>query len=320
MRQPTVLLAHGLDESAEARLDRAVHVIRPAHADEAGLAAAVGDCDGLIGRTSTPITRRVLEAGRRLRVVGIAGVGLDNVDLTAADELGIEVLHTPAAASDAVAELTVSLMLQLVRPTASLSERYRAGEFASLRETPAGRELRELTVGILGMGRIGSRVGRIVSAGFGARTIYHDVAPVGPFPFAAQSVDRATLWRECDILTLHVPLTDRTRGSLDEAAFAALARRPWLVNTARGAVVVTDALVAALRAGQIAGAALDVTDPEPLPAGHPLFSMRQCVVLPHVAARTPGGMRRMFAVVDDVIARLTGQAGPTRPSAAGPVP
>ncbi|MBU0616172.1 MAG: hypothetical protein KKI02_00495, partial [Planctomycetes bacterium] len=111
-----VLLAEGLDADAERRLEAGAEVVRPSTADEETLCKAIADCDALVARTHTPVTRRLLSAGKRLRVVGVAGVGLEGVDVTAAEELGIAVLHTPAAASDAVAEFTVALMLQLQRP------------------------------------------------------------------------------------------------------------------------------------------------------------------------------------------------------------
>jgi len=305
MNRFKVLLAGSLDADAERRLAAAAEVVRVAGADEAGLARAVEDCEALIARTHTRVTRRVLESGRRLRVVGVAGVGLDNVDFAAAQELGIVVLHTPAAASDAVAEFAVALMLQLLRPVPGLMAAYRRGEFAEARRAAHGPELRDLTVGIVGMGRIGSRVGRICSAGFGARVLYNDIIDVGPFAFHALPVDKPTLWASSDIVSLHVPLTEQTRGLVDVEVLSRFRPGARLINTARGAVVDTEALLAALQSGRLAGAALDVTDPEPLPAQHPLFACPNCILTPHVAARSFGGLRRMCDVVDDVLAFLS---------------
>lgn len=302
--KPRILLTDGLDAPAEAALAAAADVVRVAARDEATLRAAVIDCDAIVAKTSTAITRAVLEAGRRLRVVGVAGVGLDRLDEAAASELGIRVIHTPAAASDAVAELAVALMLQLLRPIGLMAAQYRGGDFAAARREPHGVELRTLTVGILGMGRIGSRVGRICAAGIGARVIYADVRDVGPFEFAATRVELRELLRESDVLTLHVPLTSATRGMISGDALREMPPTSRLINTSRGAVVETAALVDALKSGRLAGAALDVTDPEPLPTGHPLLHMEQCIVTPHIAARTHGGFRRMNAVVDEVLAAL----------------
>jgi D-3-phosphoglycerate dehydrogenase len=303
-RRWRILLTEPLDQEADARLHAAADIITPAARDEAALAAAIRDCDAVVARTHTPLTRQVLESGRRLRVVGVAGVGLDRVDLGAASELGLVVVHTPAAASDAVAELAMGLMIQLLRPIPRLAADYRAGRFREARAEPHGGELRERTIGILGMGRIGSRVARIGSAGFGARVLYHDIAPVGPFDFAADSTDQRSLWAESDILSLHVPLTDRTRQFINATVLNTLRPGALLINTSRGAVVDTDALVTALREQRLAGAALDVTDPEPLLPGHPLLTFDNCIVTPHIAARTYGGYRRMCDVVNDVLSQL----------------
>lgn len=303
-----VLLAAPLDAAAEARLAAATEVVHPAGRGEDALCAAIVDCAGLVVRTNIPVTRRLLEAGRRLRVVGVAGVGVDQVDTQAAAERGVRVLHTPGAASDAVAELTVGLMIQLLRPIPRLAAAYGAGRYAEARADPHGRELRELTVGIVGMGRIGSRVGRICAAGIGARVLYNDIVGVGPFDFACEVVEKERLWRESDVVTLHVPLTDETRGMVCREVIGRCRRGFALVNCARGSVVDTSALVEGLTSGQVGAAALDVTDPEPLPAGHPLFSFSNCIVLPHIAARTHGGLQRMYAVVDDVVAFLSAGA------------
>src|SRR5262245_7686559 len=128
-KQWRVLLTDPLDAEAEVRLQAAAEVVTPAARDETALAAAIRDCDAVVARTHTPLTRQVLDSARRLRVIGVAGVGLDRVDLGAASELGIAVVHTPAAASDAVAELAIGLMIQLLRPIPRLAADYRAGRF-----------------------------------------------------------------------------------------------------------------------------------------------------------------------------------------------
>ncbi|MBU0637414.1 MAG: hypothetical protein KKB50_01010 [Planctomycetes bacterium] len=304
MSKPRILLAGALDADAEARLEGVATVVRVFTQEEQVLRAAIVDCDALVARTHTPVSRRLLEAGRRLRVVGVAGVGVDRVDVAAAEELGVTVVNTPAAASDAVAEFTVGLMLQLLRPIPQLAREYRAGQFASLREHGHGVELGGLTVGIVGMGRIGSRLGRICAAGFGARVLYNDIVEVGPFAFPAEPVDKATIWEQADIITLHVPLTELTRGMVGGEVLDRLRPTTYLVNSARGAIVDTDALTVALVQGRIAGAGLDVTSPEPLPPTHPLFACERCLLTPHVASRTHTGLRRMFAVVDQVLAHL----------------
>jgi D-3-phosphoglycerate dehydrogenase len=244
-----------------------------------------------------------------LRVIGIAGVGIENVDLETAQERGIAVRHTPEASSDAVAELAVLLMLQHLRPVGALAAAYRAGRFDEARAAPHGGELRTRTVGVVGLGRIGRRVARICHAGFGAAVLYNDIVDVGPLDFTASAVSKDELWAASDIVTLHVPLTPLTRALVDARVLRRMRRDALLINTARGAVVETDALLRALDEHTIAAAGLDVTDPEPLPPGHPLLHHERCTVTPHIAARTPGGWRRMMAVVDDVLACLRDSAG-----------
>ncbi len=305
-----VLLAEPLDPESEARLAAGALVVRAPTCDEATLRGLVVDCDALVARTSTRVTRAVLEAGARLRVVGVAGVGVDRVDVEAARERGITVLSTPAAATDAVADLTLALILLQLRPVGRLAAAYRGGAFHAAREHPHGRELASCVVGIVGMGRIGSAVGRRCAA-CGARVIYNDILPVGPFDFAAASVDKGEIWERSDIVSLHVPLTEATRRLVDAAVLSRFKPGAILVNTSRGAVVDTDALTVAMQAGRLGGAALDVVDPEPLPVDHPLFAIGSCLLTPHVAARTHEGLRRMFGIVDAVLARLRETASGT---------
>lgn len=304
--RPRIALAGGLDAAAEALLEEQSDLVRVAEAEESHLVAAISDCDALIVRTFVPVTRRVLEAGGRLRVVGVAGVGTDRIDLAAARERGVAVLSMADAASDAVAEFTLSLILQLLRPIPRLSLAYRQGRFEKARKSPHGVELRDLVVGVIGLGRIGSRVGRMCALGFGATVLYHDIVDKQPLDFAAQPVVLDALLARADIVTLHVPLDDATRGMLDAGRLARLKPGARLVNTARGAVVDTAALLAALRGGRLAGAALDVTEPEPLPTDHPLFALENCILTPHVAARTVAGLRRMNEIAARVLGFLKG--------------
>ncbi len=297
----TILLTQPLDDESESKLRAAAQVVTPASLDESELCRRAAECDAMIVRTGATITRRIL-AAPRLRVIGVAAAGLDHVDLEAAAELGVRVLHKPEAASDAVAEFTLTLMLQLLRPTARLAAEYASGHFAELRRRPHGPELRDLTVGIVGMGRIGSRVAKICRDGFGATVLYNDIAEVGPFAFEAQRVDKDDIWSTADIVSLHVSLTDRTRGLVCAEALKAFRSHALLINTSRGRVVDTRALLTALCDARIGGAALDVTDPEPLPPDHSLWGCDNCILTPHVASRTRAGLRRMFSIVDDVLA------------------
>lgn len=299
------MLAGSLDAEFEAKLEQNADLARVPARDEAALRHAVAQgCDAIVARTYTPLTARVFDAAApSLRVVGIAGVGLDAIDLTAAASHGVRVLHTPAASSDAVAELTIALLLNLLRRIPSLTADYARGAYHDARAHPHGPELRELRVGIIGMGRIGSRVGRL-AAGFGAAVAYNDISDVGPFDFPATPQEKTELFAACDVVTLHTPLTPDTRRMVTADTLATFKHGAYLLNTARGPLVDLAAVSAALAIGRLAGAGLDVTDPEPLPPAHPLFSQPACLLTPHIAARTYGAVRRMFAIADDVLAAL----------------
>lgn len=275
------------------------------------LQAAVRNCDALLVRTNARITRDLLDQAGCLRVIGRGGVGLDNIDLDAARDRGIAVVYAPAAATDAVADLTVGLMLCLLRRIGKGDAAVREGRFLEERAAHRARELSELTLGIVGLGRIGRAVARRCRAGFGMNVIFNDIVAPGWLGFAATPVDLGTLVATADVVSLHVPLTDQTRHLIDGDALASLKRGAILLNTARGAVVDSQALAAALQegagGGRLAGAALDVVDPEPLPQGHPLLAAPNTLFTPHVGARTEAGLSRMSGVVEDVIRVLDGR-------------
>lgn len=301
-RRPRVVVAAKLLPDALAKLAARCDVIDAIEADPSVLADAVASADGLVVNSQVRVDARLLEASAgSLRVVAVTGVGLDKVDVEAAGRQGVTVLNRPGAATQAVAELATSFMLQLLRPTQRMAAQYRSGAFKAARANTHGVELRTCTIGIIGMGRIGSAVGRICTQGFGCRVIYHDIRPIEDLDFAAEFVARDALLESADIVTLHVPLDDTTRGMLDETALARMQPTAYLINTARGPVVDAEALLAALNAERLAGAALDVTDPEPLPPTHPLLDHPRCIVTPHIAARTHGGLARMHDVVSELL-------------------
>lgn len=277
--------------------------------DEETLVRAVGDCHALLVRTQSQVTRRVIESARQMRVIGRGGSGVDHIDVQAAFERGIEIVHTPDAATEAVADLTMGLMLGVVRGMIAGDAAVRAGAepFSQARSQCIGPELRELTLGIVGMGRIGRAVGRRARNGFDMRVCFHDIAKVGLLDFVAQSVDLDALLDQSDIVSLHVPLTDRTRQMIDTQALKKFKPGAMLINTSRGAVVDSDALADALSRGTLCGAGLDVFDPEPLPAGHPLLKSPNTLFTPHLGARTHHTQAAMNDVVDDVLGVLQGR-------------
>lgn len=281
--------------------------------DDDVLRKAAVDCDALLVRTYAKVTRSVLEAGTRLKVVGRGGVGLDNIDVDAARSLGIQVVHTPAAATDAVADLTIGLMIALVRGVLTHDKAVRAGRFFESREAAPSVELSELTIGIIGLGRIGRAVARRCRIGLGMAVLYNDIADPGRRDFDASAVSKAVLYERADVISLHVPLTPATTKLIDADALARFKSGAFLINTARGAVVDCEAAAAALESGHLGGAAFDVFDPEPLPPGHSLLSAPGTIFTPHIGARTHGALRRMNDVVADVRLVLDGRR-PTHPA------
>ena len=301
-----IVISEGFGNAAIARAQAVARVTVLSTGDEDALKEAVRDCDALLVRTSATVTRDVIEQAGRLRVIGRAGSGLDNIDVEAARERGILVSHTPDAATSAVADLTVGLMIAMVRGIATCDAAVRAGagRFARERSHYETPELSELTLGIVGLGRIGKAVAQRCFHGFAMRILYNDILDAQSLDFDATPTDKAQLFRQADVVSLHVPLTEQTRRLIDGEALTRFKRGSFLINTARGAVVDSVALADALESGQLAGAALDVFDPEPLPKGHPLLTAPHTLFTPHVGARSRTGLTRMNAVVDEVIRTL----------------
>lgn len=302
-----IVFADPFDAGAVGRAGSVGRVTQLRSPTDSELKAAVADCHALLARTATAVTRDVIDAASQLRVIGRGGVGLDNIDLKAAAERDITVVHTPHAATDSVADLTVGLMLALLRALAACDARVREGAWGEIRDAQHVSELHECTVGIVGMGRIGRAVAKRCRLGFGCRVLYNDIVDVGWLEVAAESVSKEKLFSVADIVTLHVPLTDDTRNMIDAGALSRLKPGAILINTARGPVVDSTALASALREGRLAGAGLDVLDVEPPPSNHPLIAAPNCVITPHVGARSARSLARMNDVVDDVIRVLNGE-------------
>lgn len=236
--------------------------------------------EGLIAGTE-PIPRWVIEGAPRLRVISRVGVGLDSVDLHAAREAGIVVTYTPQAPALAVAELTIGLILDLMRQVSRTDRLARRGEW----QRHMGWRLRERTVGVVGVGRIGQRVIHLLKP-FGCRILAHDLHPDVTFGdmYGLTWVDKATILREADVITLHLPLTALTYHWIDETALAQMKPGACLVNVARGGIVDEAALASALEAGSFGGAAIDVFENEPYTG--PLSRFEQVILTCHMGAAT----------------------------------
>ncbi len=256
---------------------------------EEALIETIGGFDAVISMLSTPMSRRVLEAGNRLRVVANYAVGYNNVDITAAKEFGIRVTNTPGALTEATADITWALILATIRRIPESEAFLRQGKFDGWDPLGfLGYDLFGKTIGIIGMGRIGQAVARR-AVGFGMKIIYHNRKPVDAelerSLMATYVADYKDLVRQCDVLSLNCPLTPENRHMIDSEMLQQMKRTAILINTGRGPLVDEAALALALTSGWIAGAGLDVFEKEPIV--HPdLLSAPNAVLLPHIGSAT----------------------------------
>ena len=253
--------------------------------DTEQLHEAMARAHGLIVRSATKVTRELLEASPNLRVVGRAGVGVDNIDLAVATEHGIPVINAPEGNTVSAAELAMALMLAVARKVAAADSSVRDGEWE--RSSFSGMELRGKTLSLVGAGRIGAEVASRARA-FGMRTIAHDpyLTEDRAEELEVERVGLAEALSQGDVISLHVPLTPATERMIGRQELQSMKPTAMLINAARGGVVDEDALVAALEAEEIAGAALDVYETEPLQEGSPLRGAPNLVLTPHLGAST----------------------------------
>jgi len=267
---------------------------------------AVADADALVVRTYTQVNEALLAAAPRLKVVGRAGVALDNIDLPACRTRGVKVVHTPEANTLAVVDYTIGMIIEMNRRFWPMTGYLPPEDFHNARKQVFGRFLSGLTLGIVGCGRIGSRVGRAASA-MGMRVLYNDILDIR-VDYPAEAADKAALYAASDIVTIHVPITKLTRGMIDSSALSQFKRGAQFINAARGQCVNYADLGEALHSGRLSAAVIDCHDPEPPPADYPLFGLDNVILTPHTAARVPEALERMCEVVYDVVAVLQGQA------------
>ena len=309
--RPKVLITERLDEQAAKWLGERTRLLWVGHDDAAALLdRELCDAEALVVRTYTRVDRALLDKAPRLRVVGRAGVGLDNFDLDACRERGVRVVYTPDANTQAVVEYALGLMLDDVRPRTRLPRDADAMMFHDLRQTEVGRQLDELTLGILGFGRIGKRLGQVAHA-IGMNLLVTDVLPEAElrkavsFPF--DFVPHDALYTGSAVLSVHVDGRPENRHLLDAAAFALMRDDVLFINAARGALVDHDALAGWAAEHPAARLVLDVHDPEPPADDDPLRGLANVRVLPHLASRTHTALANMSWVVRDVAAVLEGR-------------
>lgn len=306
-----VLLTEPIHQDAMEELCRAVEIQILPNPVEDAILSEIGNANapvlGIICRTS-PITARTISAGSELLVIGRHGVGLDNIDVEAATNAGVAVVHTPGANAISVAEHVLALMLALAKNLRYWDYETRRGLGYELRREVLNWDLHGKTLGIVGLGKIGIELAKKAFA-LGMTVIGYDPYAVVPADVKLQvATDLSTVLALADIISIHVPLTPETRGMIGKKELALLKPTAILINCARGAVIDRGALLEALRERRIAGAGIDVFDPEPPPVNDPLFQLDNVIVTPHVAARTRESYKRMsWSVVEGVLDVLSGR-------------
>ena len=302
-----VLLTNAIHPRALARLEEeATARIAPA-TDEVTLCREVEAADALLVRA--PIAPAVLQAGRRLQVIARHGVGLDFIPVAEATARRIPVTYTPDANTESVAEHVVGAMLALAHHFPQGDKAVRAGDWER-RHQLIGVDLKGRTVGIVGLGRIGSRVGEICRVAFGMRVLAYDpgLSPEAIRTCGAEPVDLRRLLAEAEFITVHCPLIDKTRSLIDGEAFTQMRRGTYFINAARGPIVDGAALAEALASGQVRAAMLDVFSKEPPDPLDPLLHLEQVLLTPHSAAHTEEALMRMgLDAVEDILRVLQGE-------------
>jgi D-3-phosphoglycerate dehydrogenase len=264
------------------------------------LKTEIADCDGVVVRSPTKLTADVIAAAAKLRYIGRAGVGVDNIDLGAASDRGIVVMNTPGGNTVSTAEHTIALILALARHIPHAHRSVTDGRWE--RKAFRGTELSGKTMGVIGLGRVGREVARRMRA--------FDMRILGADPYVdkdtatecgAELVDLEAVLRESDVVSVHVPLTGDTRALIGKEQLDSMRDGAFVINCARGGVVSEDALLGALESGKVAGAAVDVFEKEP-PGDNPLFQHPRCVFTPHLGAATAEAQVRVAVEAAECVA------------------
>lgn len=283
--------------------DEAFHIVPVDDSATEEFTDALATADALIVRSATTVSRDLIGLGGRLRAIGRAGVGVDNVDIPAASDRGIAVFNAPGGNTTAAAELTMALLISVARKIPSAEASVRAGNWD--RASFKGVELRGKTLGLIGAGRIGGEVA-IRCQAFGMGVIVYDpyLTEQRAQELGCELVHLDDVLDLADFISIHVPLTDETRGIVGTDALHRMKPTAFVVNASRGGVVDESALAEALHNGEIAGAALDVYESEPLPAGSPLRDAPNLVLTPHLGASTAEAQEGVATEVAEKIKTL----------------
>lgn len=310
MAQFKVLLTEPIDASGMQMLREECEVVLSPEPTLEALLRLAPEADAFIVRAG-PCPRELMAAAPALKVIGKHGVGVDNIDIPAATELGIPVFSTPGTNAEAVAEMALALMLALARRLFDAHRVVTENRYLTGRQAYLAVEMEGKTLGLVGVGRIGTILAKMCASAFDMRVVAFDpyvtvppALPVGKIEMLSALDD---LLAVADFISVHVPLTPKTRGIIGAEQLAKMKRTAYLVNTSRGAVVDEAALAEALREGLIAGAGIDVFAQEPTPAEHPLFDLDNVILSPHIGGQTAESMQKMArAVVQGVLEVLHG--------------
>ena len=311
--RPILLTLTAMHELGMARLREAGELRMASSLEPSVLRREIADADALVIRTAGTIDAALMDHAPKLRVIGRHGVGYDQVDISAATERGIQVVYTPGANTQSVAEHVFSMLIALSKQFPAQSRALVEGRFND-RTKLVGRDVAGKTLGIIGFGRIGKRVGQIAHAGFGMRVLYADVVDMPPE--AEQKAGGATrvpfgeLLARSDLITLHVPLDGSTRRMIDRDSLAKIKPGAVLLNTCRGPVCDEKAVAESLESGRLFGYGADVYDVEPPPVDHPLIGRTDLniILTPHSAAQTVESLTRMAnEVAEDTVGVLEGR-------------
>jgi D-3-phosphoglycerate dehydrogenase len=303
-----VLLYEAMHAEGTKLLESKCEVVYAKSFDEAHLISLVGDVDAIVIRANGAVSRAVIDAAKRLKVIGRHGVGLDGIDLAAAKERGIPVVYTPIANTESVAEHFVALALMLAKKMKQGDSAVRQGNWKA-RYDLIGTEMRGKTLGVLGFGRIGQQTARICHYGFAMPVVYYDVIayPEAEAEFKAVRTGMEDVCRQADFISVNLPLLPATRGCINASLIRHMKPSTILVNMARGPLWNEADVLEALKTRRIAAAGSDVFEQEPTPGTNPLFTADNFVGTPHMAAHTDEGMMRMSMVAKDVLAILEGR-------------
>ena len=309
-----VLIADKISPSGVAWLKEqpGIEVVEAQGVSAEKLFSLVGDVSAILVRSETRITRAVMEAAPMLVCVGRAGVGVDNIDVEAATERGVIVMNTPSGNTIATAELTFTHLLCCARPVPAAAASMREGKWA--RKDFSGTELYGKTLGILGLGRIGTEVAKRALA-FGMKVLAHDpyLTDARAKSLGIEMASKEEVFAQADYITVHMPLTSQTENMIDAAAIGRMKPGVHLVNVARGGLVNEEALAEGLRSGKVATAGFDVFTMEPLPAESPLRALPKLTLTPHLGASTGEAQESVGIEIAQAVAQVLG-GGPCVPS------